>query len=172
MPVDASAVSRIENGSRSVRIAEASVVADVLDVAITDLLHFSMTPTQVFKSERSRADVALHRAQNSIVEAAFGLANLMEMVEEDPRLLESLSDKEMGQPADEVEYLKWIKSRVQRWEVTEEDVVVFPSEGTRQGAVEIITALADMMMVSSDGKLTIITNADGEPVGEHPEDSE
>lgn len=171
MPVDASAVSRIEGGSRSVRISEASIIADTLEIAVTDLLQFAMTPTQVFRSVRRRVDGTLHQVQESIVDAGFALATLVEMVEEDPRLLGTLSDDNMAPPADSRDYMQWIKTRMSKWTVVEDDLATFPSEGTRQGAIEIIAALADMMLVSSDGKLTIITNADGEPVGQHPEDA-
>lgn len=144
MPVDASAVSRIEKGTRSVRLVEALMIAEVLEVDLDFLISGSKTPSQEFQTLRRRTDAALRALIDPVVEASFALWETEYHLAKNPELLASLSDPELSPPASPDEYLTWVADRVERWQVPEDDYVITDSEEHAARLVNVITRLVEM----------------------------
>lgn len=142
MPVDASAVSRIEKGSRSVRLVEALTIAEVLDVDLDFLISRSKTPSQEFHAMRRRTDVALQNLVDPIVDAAYSLWEVQQHLLKHPDLLERLQDKELGRPSKPEEYLDWVTARAVRWEVSEDDYITTESDDEADRIVALIAKFA------------------------------
>ncbi|WP_157875086.1 helix-turn-helix domain-containing protein [Arthrobacter sp. PAMC 25486] len=123
MAVDASAVSRIEKGTRSIRLVEALTIAEVLDVELDFLISGSKTPTQEFRTIRKRLDHSLRQLREPIAAAAYDLWAADYHLREHPELLTELGDPDLGSPTDVNEYLGWIAKRVAKWQVVEDDFV-------------------------------------------------
>lgn len=66
MNVDATAVSRLEKGERSLRIAECVIIADVLRMGIESLLRGVQTPAQRMRETIREADLAIASAQQNL----------------------------------------------------------------------------------------------------------
>lgn len=141
MPVDASAVSRIEKGTRSVRLVEALMIAEVLEVDLDFLVSGSKTPSQEFQALRRRTDAALRALIDPVVDASFALWETEYHLEKHPELLASLSDPELSGPSSPDEYLSWVADRVERWQVAEDDYVITESEEEADRLVDVITRL-------------------------------
>lgn len=131
MPVDASAVSRIEKGARSIRLAEALTVADVLEVDIAFLFRGILTPEQEFRQIRQSADIGLAGLADSFLQAANGLLEARLILHDNPALLGQLkSDPRLSSP-NEVsdlpqssdEYLPWVAKNIQAKPLDDNHVV-------------------------------------------------
>lgn len=66
MNVDATAVSRLEKGERSLRIAECVIIAEVLKMGIESLLRGVQTPAQRIRETIREADLAFASAQGNL----------------------------------------------------------------------------------------------------------
>lgn len=162
MPVDASAVSRIENGSRSVRLVEAMTIAEVLGADLDFLISGSKTPSQEFQAMRKRTDAALRRLVSPIVDTAYSLWEVHNHLKKHPELLESLEDKDLTRPSDPDEYLEWVAKRAERWEVPEDDYILTESDEEADQIVNLIARFA---------RIHIGTDAPGGHDGEHKEEA-
>ncbi|WP_367273381.1 helix-turn-helix domain-containing protein [Galactobacter sp.] len=114
MAVDASAVSRIEKGQRALRVSEALILADVLDVDIDYLVSGVESPDRDFRTTRRAADAMMNRLAPSIADWLNALSYAQELVSADPRLLDTLKDEEGPQAADL--YLDWVTQRISELE--------------------------------------------------------
>lgn len=114
MPVDASAVSRIESGARSVRLSEAMTIADVLEVDLDLLVEGSRTPSQEFKSLRRLADNSMNVLEGDAIEFIEAFKDANRYLQRHPELLADITDDDMGSPSSPDEYLDWIGRRMER----------------------------------------------------------
>lgn len=89
MPVDASAVSRIEAGTRSVRLREAEVIAQALDMNLGALLLGDETTESQFRASLDRSAIALGTARRPIVNLMMWTQGLMEEARKEPALLDA-----------------------------------------------------------------------------------
>ncbi|MFT9771807.1 helix-turn-helix domain-containing protein [Brevibacterium casei] len=159
--LDASAVSRIENGSRSVRISEASVIADVLDVELTELFRYSWTPKRMLRSGRRRANRMLHDTEDQIAELMSMFASLHSLLDANPDLLATLIDEGQEPPTSANDYFTWTLRRLEKWEDDAEEAVLFPSAKLRNDAVALVTQLAEGVTSTVDGKILVRPSENG-----------
>lgn len=139
MPVDASAVSRIEKGSRSVRLVEALTIAEVLEVDLDLLVSGARSPSQQFQSMRRRTNAALHNLQEPVAQAAFALWIVQDLVREHPELLATLEDEKHGRPTEPDAYLGWVAARAEGWTVLPEEYLTVDTEEEAERIVDVIT---------------------------------
>ncbi|MCR2784077.1 MULTISPECIES: helix-turn-helix transcriptional regulator [unclassified Microbacterium] len=98
MKVDASAVSRIEKGQRSVRLAEANVIAGALGRDLGDLLEASGTLQERLFAAYDQVEwrtTDLADAASKFVQSLFALSNLVQGNDDQ---LAMLRDEAVGQP--------------------------------------------------------------------------
>ncbi|MCX8453353.1 helix-turn-helix domain-containing protein [Paenarthrobacter ureafaciens] len=161
MPVDASAVSRIEKGTRSVRLVEAMTIAEVLDVDIERLVANSETPAQQFRKLRRWADFAFHDLEESLPRAIFVLYDAYAHLHKHPELLETLHDETLGTPRSADEYLSWVAGRLERWEVPDDNFTFTPDDIDAEKVVDVIARFTRKYIGTGAGP-------DSESVGEDP----
>lgn len=142
MPVDASAVSRIEKGTRSVRLTEALTIAEVLDVDLDWLVSGSKTPAQELRAMRRDADRNLRLLIEPVNAVAWSLVEVSEHLNRYPELLAELSDEKLGTPSSAGEYLGWVARRIGHWPVDLDDYVDVASQDRADQIIEVITSLA------------------------------
>lgn len=115
--VDASAVSRIEQGTRAVRLAEAAAIADALGANLDALVYGKGTERQL----KTWSLAALHlmdEARRDAVELSDSILAICRMLTESPSLLNSqaaqtLLGKTDNPPSDVVSYLRGMKAFVE-----------------------------------------------------------
>ncbi|GAA3698953.1 hypothetical protein GCM10022377_09960 [Zhihengliuella alba] len=151
MPVDASAVSRIEKGTRSVRLVEALVIAEVLDVDLNTLAGLSETPGQSLRHARKAADRAMQEALPRLVAMGWALLDAQDLLDSEPSLLEQLTDDAGGGPRDAEDYLAWVARRISEWDEpkTEEHVVVTGSDERTARMRGVYLALIDQVVTTA-----------------------
>lgn len=167
MSVDASAISRIENGTRSVRLAEALVIADVLDVELGVLVLDTLTPSQEFRALRRAADMAMRSLEPAVLDFmdAFGDAN--RFLQENPELLEELDDEAIGRPSSPEAYLGWVKKRIKKTSSRPDaQFVIAQSEAEALALRNLVTQMADGLLV-----LEARSAEESQDNGEHPEEA-
>lgn len=113
MPVDASAVSRIEKGTRSVRLAEAVIIAGVLDVDLGFLMRGVLTPEMELKEIRGYTDASRRQAVRPLVDFLNGLIEAKHFLEANDGLFASLGDAE-SRPGSAGQYIPWVAERVEQ----------------------------------------------------------
>jgi transcriptional regulator with XRE-family HTH domain len=149
MKVDASAVSRIEKGERSVRLPEAMIIAEALDVEINSLVHYSRSPSQEFRSARREANGSLHELQEAISKMYFHIWEVYCKLEKRPELLSTLEDDTFGIPESPEGYLDWVAQRLaSSWKVSPEDVLAVTSQRMKDQFVKIVENLARMLLAT------------------------
>lgn len=155
MRLDAPAVSRIESGSRSVRLTEAMLIAEVLDLELDALVGFALSPAQQLHRLRRAADSAMNELEPLLQLWLSRLATVREFLDEHPELLANLPDAEGEvRPDAPDEYFDWVKRRLgklavsaqtaekQRSRIENEMIVVVESEEERDDLVELAAAYA------------------------------
>lgn len=114
MPVDASAVSRIESGARSVRLSEALTIAEVLGVSLETLIENPKTPSQAFEFLRRDANYSMTNLGQAATNFMESFMEARRFLVRHPELLVELEDDEFGSPASADEYFDWIGRRMDR----------------------------------------------------------
>ncbi|MEZ2390862.1 helix-turn-helix domain-containing protein [bacterium RCC_150] len=142
MPVDASAVSRIEKGTRSVRLVEAMAIAEVLDVDLGRLVVGAESPLQEFRRMRRYADYALHDLQENLSQAAFLLYDANKHLREHPELLASLGNENHAAPERPEDYLGWVAQRLEQWKIPDEEYTETDNEEDVAAVIEVIRRFA------------------------------
>lgn len=120
MPVDASAVSRIEKGTRSIRLAEAVIIAGVLDVDLGFLMRGVLTPEMELKEIRGYTDASRRQAVRPVVDFLNGLVEAKQFLEANEGLLATLGD-DQSRPASAAEYVPWVAGRIEQLPVGDID---------------------------------------------------
>ncbi|WP_434619298.1 helix-turn-helix domain-containing protein [Arthrobacter sp. A5] len=142
MPVDASAVSRIEKGTRSVRLIEALTIAEVLNTDLEWLVSGSKTPSQELQSIRRAANRNLQLLAEPLASAAWSIAETRAHLTKHPELLASLTDEDFGTPSSPSEYVDWIAHRISRWPVEDNEYVDLSSQEEVDQIVDVLAAFA------------------------------
>lgn len=150
MTVDASAVSRIEKGTRSVRLNEALTIADVLDVDLTELVDAAQTTRQIFARQRRHLDMAMKSFEGAGYELANALADIHFHIQTDPSVLEAARDERFSDPTDADSYLEWV---AKRWrantQVSGPELVVKSKEGASK-LLHVLQAVTDGVVDAMD----------------------
>ncbi|MDQ0103701.1 transcriptional regulator with XRE-family HTH domain [Paenarthrobacter nicotinovorans] len=114
MAIDASAVSRIESGSRALRLTEALIISDVLNVDIDLLISGARTETQEFRTRRRYADLTMGQLEDAALDFLAAFGNVNDYLQAHPELLVELDDDNLGRPASTDQYLDWVGSRMEQ----------------------------------------------------------
>lgn len=144
MPVDASAVSRIEKGSRSVRLVEAMTIAEVLGVSLDFLIGGARTPSQEFAQIREAADRALHDLRAPVATAAYHLWEANYYLHQQPELLSDLSAGGADGPSHVDDYLQWVAKRVGEWPIIEDDYIRTEVPFEEDGIAKVLIKLLEL----------------------------
>lgn len=158
--VDASAVSRIESGARSVRLTEALTIADALDVELDFLVSgLDGSPKAELKRARRFANDAVRRMREPMVQLLQGYVWVHELLRNDPALIAEipLDDGEMMRDPDD--YFSWAVGRLKSIESdarsdgtrdVEDHCVPYPTPTAREGLLSIVSAYADAVLVPEE----------------------
>ena len=156
MKVDAPAVSRIEKGQRAVRLAEALKIADALGRDISDLVGARMTARQRMGAAFNNVEWRGNQLAESSARFIEELMNTGALFEEDPSLLDSLDDDEVGRPEDAADFPRWYAEVVREriWKIRRERVgsgsyVVYPRSADKAALLAAVAAVADTAMLSA-----------------------
>ena len=164
MPVDASAVSRIEKGTRSVRLTEAITIANILDVDLGLLVDGVRTPEEELKSIRRNADLFMTHLGGPFGLFMFGLLEAKWLLENNPHLIQTLQDEEIGTPSGPDDYLRWCAARVSRLEVDPDEEVLTRTQQEADQLMAVVQAwAANRIFADADMQET--------PHGEHSEEA-
>ncbi|MFB8386912.1 helix-turn-helix domain-containing protein [Microbacterium sp. NPDC055910] len=155
MKLDAPAVSRIESGARSVRLTEAMLIAEVMDLELDALVGFALSPPQQLHRLRRAADSAMNELEPFLQRWLNRLAMVREFLVEHPDLLANLPDAEGDiRPDQPDEYFDWVQQRLgklavsalpedkKRARVDNEMIVIVESEQERSDLVELAAEYA------------------------------
>lgn len=158
--VDASAVSRIENGSRSVRLTEALTIADALDVELDFLVSgLDRSPKAELRRARRFANEAVRRLREPMVQLIRGYVWVHEMLRDEPDLVAEilLEDGEAMESPDD--YFSWAVGRIARLESVaradgtrdvEDECVPYATATVHEGILSIVSAYADAVLMPED----------------------
>lgn len=123
--MDASAVSRIEKGARSVRLIEAAAIARALDVPLGVLVREPpKDPSVQLRTFRTEANVNLRKLGAELWPTLLQIWEVMDHLERHPELAHEVE----GEPANGIEYLAGVAERLDSWPVSDEEVVTFTDE--------------------------------------------
>lgn len=157
--VDASAVSRIENGSRAVRLAEAMTIADVLDFDLTMLIAgLDRSPEAELKSARRAAQAAYEGLREPLVMFANSYMWVHQELLQHPELTATLTGVEgpVNEPAG---YFRFAAERIRATEVAaaeegrrdvEGDYSVYDGEIERDGIRLLLNTYLDVILMPAD----------------------
>lgn len=112
LPVDSSAVSRMEKGERALKISECMIVAEALEVDLTFLLRGVQTPAQELKETRKFADLCMRDMSQSFADWLLSLLVAKWELERYPELLVNVSAELKSHD----DYLPWVAARLSELE--------------------------------------------------------
>jgi len=113
--LDASAVSRLEQGTRAVRLGEAALIARVLNVDLGLLVYGDLDPVATLRRSRAEADQHMHEMRSAAVEMTTSFLDIVGLLDENPELFSALNQDNPGddRPSNVDEYLEWIRERME-----------------------------------------------------------
>lgn len=159
MPVDASAVSRIESGVRSVRLVEAMAIAEVLGTSLEWLTRGAKSPSQQLQALRQREMLAMHGLEDPLVDLGVVMNEVQDFLREHPDLKQDVVSPS-GVALDDVDrYFEWSAIAVAEEWTSWTRYFGVDTEGDREAFVRMVTAIARCYPVPID-------EADGDPSGE------
>ncbi|MBT1676786.1 helix-turn-helix domain-containing protein [Curtobacterium aurantiacum] len=148
--LDNSAVSRIEKGTRALRLGESIVIARVLGFSLADF-EDSVPPAEDFKRREATVDNALGKAHKSLVFAAEELDGLAFIAELHPEVLRDVpSPKPITSTQ---EFLQW---KVREWHekfIYDALGARFETAELRDGVRELLTTVATSAVDSFVGPM-------------------
>ncbi|WP_100465904.1 helix-turn-helix domain-containing protein [Mycobacteroides abscessus] len=113
LDLDASAVSRLEQGARTIRLGEAALIAGVLNVELSELVFGTVGPAAEFRRLRNAADNAMYEAREHAVLMVYEFIHIYELLERHPELLGTIeSSSESTLPATIEEYFDWVQENM------------------------------------------------------------
>ncbi|MBB5618440.1 helix-turn-helix domain-containing protein [Microcella frigidaquae] len=112
MPVDSTAVSRIENGTRDVRLSEALLIADALSVDLDRLLIGMRSPAQELRHRREVSDDWALQFSEILPNWLHSMRRTSEFLQENPNLVATVFDDRVGRPKSADDYLPWVMRRI------------------------------------------------------------
>ncbi|GJO37422.1 hypothetical protein NJB1604_02210 [Mycobacterium marinum] len=115
--LDSSAVSRLEQGTRAVRLGEAALIARALNVDLDFLVYGELDPVAMLRRSRAEANEYMHDMRSAAMEMATAYVNITELLDEDPDLFAHL-EQDSNAPTDDLptsvdEYLEWARRRIE-----------------------------------------------------------
>jgi transcriptional regulator with XRE-family HTH domain len=113
LPIDASALSRIEQGKRPAKLSEALVIAKVLEVDLGALVDSADDELGRFRAFRNDADRAMQDARKEVAAMVSAFLDAFEWAEAHPGVLSQLSSEaSLSAPKSPADYLPWAGARM------------------------------------------------------------
>lgn len=112
--LDASAVSRLEQGSRAIRLGEAARIARALNTDLGLLVHGELDPATRLRDARRDADRAMHVVRRNAVTMTNSFVDIADLLEVHPQLFDTLKQEDGGGPTTVDEYFEWVFQRMQK----------------------------------------------------------
>lgn len=150
MPVDASAVSRIEKGNRSVRLTEAMIIADTLDEDLSFLMGIMRSPSQDIQARRRAIDSLLHDLRFRVKALFDSIADLTFDLSRKPELLAYIADDNAGKLETAAGYPQWIAERVERWDIDPDTYTQVATKEEVEGLTSLVLRIAEKQVGTAD----------------------
>ncbi|MCS5732375.1 helix-turn-helix domain-containing protein [Herbiconiux sp. CPCC 203386] len=148
--MDASAVSRIEQGKRPVRLSEAVVMADILDVGMNQLLGIARTPESELVLAQRKLSAVTDDARGPIVQLINSALEVRDLLHEYPHLVHLVKDPVVGDLSSFDEFFDWLKQRMTQDSLellmarVYPEVMAFP--GQIDAVIDLVAHLARTML--------------------------
>ncbi|WP_157923453.1 helix-turn-helix domain-containing protein [Mycolicibacterium peregrinum] len=144
LDLDASAISRLEQGTRAIRLGEAALIARVLDVDLDFLVYGDLDPAAALRRARTEADRRMHLLRRAASDMAGEYLEIVDLLSENPELFGNLGKAEDGDestplPTTVDEYMEWVRKRVH--------AVYAPEDDYRRVFTEDETIAREIMMI-------------------------
>ena len=110
LALDASAISRIEKGTRAIRLSEAALIADLLGFSLSDVEH-PRDPQDDFARLQKGINTALLEAHAGAMLVATGIEEMFQLLNRQPQLLKLLEGESGPAPKNYSQYVKWVEAR-------------------------------------------------------------
>lgn len=157
MPVDASAVSRMEKGDRALRVAECLIIAEVLETDVSMLLRGIQTPAQELSENRKFSDFSLQAMSDRVWDWLTFLMVAKWSLEDQPELASTI-----GEGFSEGDsYLPWVSKRLRQlpWDDSESPdepaaaAIIVRDNQERQELLDCVSAyFENRIRVMTDGE--------------------
>lgn len=157
MPVDASAVSRMEKGDRALRVAECLIIAEVLETDVSMLLRGIQTPAQELSENRKFSDFSLQAMSDRVWDWLTFLMVAKWSLEDQPELASTI-----GEGFSEGDsYLPWVSKRLHQlpWDDSEAPdepaaaAIIVRDNQERQELLDCVSAyFENRIRVMTDGE--------------------
>ncbi|OBG18340.1 hypothetical protein A5768_31840 [Mycolicibacterium fortuitum] len=150
LALDASAISRLEQGTRAIRLGEAALIARVLDVDLDFLVYGDLDPVAALRRARAEADSRMHVVRRAAQAMAGEYLEIIYLLSENPELFGNLGQAGGGDEATPLpttvdEYMEWVHKRVQAVYAPDDDYrrVFVDNETVARQIMTIITATVE-----------------------------
>lgn len=167
LPVDASAISRIEKGQRALRLSEALVLAEAFGVDLSFLVMGLETPDQAFRSARRYSNQLMNDLVGPASDWLNSIAYVAELARDDPSRLELLHPVGSAPtPKRAEQYLPWVLQNVREltWHTQMEAFIDEDDDGRRSELRAIGHAFIDSLMrISGEVPERVPTAANDSP---------
>lgn len=115
LTLDASAITRIEQGKRDLKLAEAVAIAKVLGMSVAQMAGVEELPdNQTLERLRHHANQRMGEARRALVDMLDTFYEIQVLLRQSPDLLPTLADTHDPAPEDVEAYLPWVRRRIQR----------------------------------------------------------
>lgn len=150
---DTAAISRVENGNRAVRLAEAIIIASVLNAPLEALVSGAReTPIIEFTRASGVADHSLVELRRAFVNFANNELEVVRLLEKHPELVSQTRDDTVRRASD---YLRWVAERrrsIEVWLQKDDDLnngryAFYASDEQRDGLIAIALASIETALI-------------------------
>ncbi|CPR83082.1 prophage regulatory ptotein [Mycobacteroides abscessus subsp. abscessus] len=170
LSLDASAVSRLEQGTRAIRLGEAAQIAEVLGIDFADLVFGDLDPVSELQDLRNAADSHMRITRRAAVLMTSAFLEVVEFLEENPTLLGALESTDLAAPASAEDYLEWVCKRVDYvFQTPETSNKIYVENKTRRGQLRSLLE-AVIATVITDTPVAPVKVVSRHPSLRRPED--
>ena len=151
--LDASAISRLEQGSRAIRLGESALIAKALNVELGYLVYGpDVDPVIELNRALANAGSAIERIRESATNLCAEMLEMIMLLSENPEISSDLIDELTGKPSPHTEedLLHWVESSVRVWAdaaKTGPRRVIAGDERTARLLTRILEAAIDVVTV-------------------------
>lgn len=150
--VDPSAISRLEQGARAIRLGEATRIAEALGRSLSSLVRgddADLTPRAVLAQRARKADGAIVAIRSAAVALAREFGFISELLQASPEALEAIGDDEAGHPTTANGYFDWVAEKVAEFVASLADSVYVPDVYVAE-MINAVVASAVSDLVTTD----------------------
>jgi hypothetical protein len=108
--LDASAISRVEKGTRALRLSEAATIASTLGFALADV-EAPSDPVEIFAIRSKMVENGVAAAEEGMRAFVEGLEEMSWLIDQAPHVLAALGGDGLDAPTSFVSYIEWLTAR-------------------------------------------------------------